>query len=60
MSSDIFVSDLNLGKLPSLEAEALGDSISLKELWDTIQEKNLDKSMGPDGIPIKVYIKFWP
>lgn len=21
---------------------------------------NLDKSLGPDGIPIEVYIKFWP
>ena len=21
---------------------------------------NLDKSPGPDGIPIEVYIKFWP
>ncbi len=49
-----FLSDLHLEKLSSVEADDLGANISLKELWDAIQEMNLGKSPGPDGIPIEV------
>lgn len=52
--------DLNLPHLSPEDIDRLDCEITLKELSEALEDMNLGKSPGIDGIPPELYSQFWP
>ena len=57
--SETYLSKLDLPQISQISRENCENPITLAEIKAAIKSLPLNKSPGPDGLPIEFYTKFW-